>query len=81
MDNSVALVQAYLRINGYFTVTEYPVIALRGDGTYRTATDLDVLAFRFPHAGRLVTGKRPGRDENHFSVDDALRIPTENSTC
>ena len=48
MDNAVALVQAYLRLNGYFTVTEYPVIATRRDGTYRTATDLDVLAFRFP---------------------------------
>ena len=79
MDNSVALVQAYLRINGYFTVTEYPVIASRKDGAYRSATDLDVLAFRFPHAGRLVIDKRPGRDENHFSVDDALRIPAKNS--
>ena len=72
MDNSVALVQAYLRVNGYFTVTEYPVIAARGDGRYRTATDLDVLAFRFPNAGQLVPGNRPARDEDHFSVDDAL---------
>ena len=24
MDNAVALVQAYLRVNGYFTVAEYP---------------------------------------------------------
>lgn len=76
MDNSVALVQAYLRANGYFTVTEYPVIASRGEGQYRTATDLDVLAFRFPNAGRLVPGKRPGRDEDHFSVDDALMTST-----
>ena len=79
MDNSVALVQAYLRINGYFTVTEYPVIAARDDGQYRTATDLDVLAFRFPNAGRLVPGKRPGRDEDHFSVDDALQTTTEHA--
>jgi hypothetical protein len=79
MDSSVALVQAYLRVNGYFTVTEYPVIASRGDGTYRTATDLDVLALRFPNAGRLVPGKRPGRDEDHFSVDDALRTSTEHA--
>ena len=79
MDNSVALVQAYLRINGYFTVTEYPVIAARGDGQYRAATDLDVLAFRFPNAGRLVPGKRPGRDEDHFSVDDALDTTTEHA--
>lgn len=79
MDNSVALVQAYLRVNGYFTVTEYPVIALHGDGTYRTATDLDVLAFRFPNAGQLVLGRRPGRDEDHFSVDDALKTSTEHA--
>ena len=79
MDNSVALVQAYLRINGYFTVTEYPVIASRGDGQYRTATDLDVLAFRFPNAGRLVPGKRPGRDEDHFSVDEVLHTTTEHA--
>ena len=26
MDNAVALVQAYLRVNGYFTVVEYPVL-------------------------------------------------------
>jgi hypothetical protein len=76
VDTSVALVQAYLRVNGYFTVTEYPVIATRGKSEYRTATDLDVLAFRFPGAGRLVPGKHPGRDEEHFSVDDALQTST-----
>lgn len=54
MDPAVGLVEAYLRVNGYFTVTEYPVVeATRHEG-YRTATDLDVLAFRFPGAGRLV---------------------------
>jgi hypothetical protein len=79
MDNSVSLVQAYLRVNGYFTVTEYPVIASRSDGSYRTATDLDVLAFRFPHAGRLVPGKRPGRDEGYYSVDDALQTSAEHA--
>jgi hypothetical protein len=79
MDTSVALVQAYLRINGYFTVTGYPVIATRAKGEYRTATDLDVLAFRFPHAGRLVPGKHPDRDENPFTVDDALETSTEHA--
>lgn len=79
MDNSVALVQAYLRINGYFTVTEYPVIASGGDKLYRTATDLDVLAFRFPGAGRLVPGRRSARDEDHFQVDEALGVSTEHA--
>jgi len=26
MDTAVALVQAYLNVNGYFTVVEYPVL-------------------------------------------------------
>ena len=78
MDNAVALVQAYLRINGYFTVSEYPVVAQRRGG-YRTATDLDILAFRFPHAGRLVPApERPGSlDENHMVIDAALDAPTD----
>lgn len=56
MDNSVALVQAYLRVNGYFTVAEYPIIEAVREGGYREATDLDILAFRFPGAGQLVHG-------------------------
>ena len=53
MDHAVSLVQAYLRVNGYFTVSEYPVIMPASTGGYRTASDLDILAFRFPHAGRM----------------------------
>ena len=54
MDTAVGLVEAYLRVNGYFTVTEYPVVEATRNECYRTATDLDVLAFRFPGAGRLL---------------------------
>lgn len=74
MDSSVALVQAYLRMNGYFTVTEHPVISIGSNGQYQTATDLDVLVFRFPEAGRIVSGTRRGRDEDHTVVDEALGI-------
>ncbi len=28
MDHAVALAEAYLRVNGYFTVTEYPVVVI-----------------------------------------------------
>ena len=35
MDTAVALVQACLRITGYFTVTEYPVIEAMRHGGYR----------------------------------------------
>jgi hypothetical protein len=60
MDTAVALVESYLRINGYFTVAEYPVIAATHDGGYRTVTDLDILGFRLPGAGRLVPEKANG---------------------
>jgi hypothetical protein len=54
MDPAVSLVQAYLYANGFFTVTEYPVVELRPDDEYRSSTDIDILAVRFPHAARLV---------------------------
>ena len=52
MDTAVGLVQSYLYMNGYFTVTEYPVLELIADGEYRSVTDVDVLALRIPGAGR-----------------------------
>lgn len=58
MDAAVGLVQAYLRINGFFTVTEFPIVA-QVHGLGRTLTDVDVLALRFPGAGRWM----PGVDE------------------
>lgn len=79
MDNAVALVQAYLHVNGYFTVCEFPVAEAAVDGGYRTVTDLDVLAFRFPHAGRLVAGlpAAPPDAKAHFEADPILGVPTE----
>jgi len=63
MDSAVAFVQAYLYANGYFTVTEYPVVEAMQHGNFRTATDVDILAVRFPGAGRLVP--RTGRQSEH----------------
>lgn len=51
MDTTVALVQAYLNVNGYFIVVEYPLLEADRGCQARTVTDLDVVAFRFPHAG------------------------------
>ena len=75
MDNAVHLVQTYLRVNGYFTVVEYPVVELR-EG-YRTATDLDVLAFRFPGVHRLIPGSAREREPEPpvFGPDPALQVP------
>ncbi|GMQ94560.1 MAG: hypothetical protein BMS9Abin12_2055 [Acidimicrobiia bacterium] len=50
MDIAVALVRSYLQANGFFTVTEYPILESVGLTT-RNVTDVDVLALRFPGAG------------------------------
>jgi hypothetical protein len=75
-DPAVAIVQSYLRVNGYFTVTEHPIVEAAKGGGHRTVTDLDVLAFRFPGAGRsLVTG-RPESDPaaHRYAPDPGLGI-------
>lgn len=72
MDNAVALVQAYLQVNGYFTITEYPVLEANRTGI-EVVTDLDVLAFRFPGAGRLIPSQRRGKDQWLTSVDPMLQ--------
>jgi len=51
VDTAVALVQSYLYANGFFTVTEYPILETLEPGASRTVTDIDVLAVRFPGAG------------------------------
>ena len=49
MDTSVALVQAYLHVNGYFTVAEYPVLeAFRGEHARSSRIST------FWHSGSLV---------------------------
>lgn len=78
MDTAVALVQAYLNINGYFTVVEYPVLEASRRGPARSVTDLDVLAFRFTGAGHQVIGGR-GRQwpaGRAFEPDPLLGCPS-----
>jgi hypothetical protein len=76
MDNAVALVQAYLHVNGYFTVTEYPILEALKDGNYRA--DIDILACRFPGAGLLVSSSGgTGRESIEiFAPDPELGIPS-----
>jgi hypothetical protein len=48
MDAAVAVVKSYLELCGYFVLTELPVRVADQHG-YHDATDLDILAVRFPH--------------------------------
>jgi len=48
MDIAVNLVETYLRLNGYLTISEFEVQERRPDGEFRSVTDIDVMALRFP---------------------------------
>lgn len=65
MDNAVALVQAFLRLHGYLTVTEFPVVRVASGGGQECLTDLDVLAFRFGEASG------PGEAMHHPAESEA----------
>jgi hypothetical protein len=67
MDTAVALVRSYLQANGFFTVTEYPILEMIGEATPRTVTDVDVLGLRFPGAGGVGSDATTG----------GLRIPVD----
>lgn len=79
MDTAVALVGAYLRFNGYISIPEQPILV--GEGRpwkYHTATDLDTLAVRFPHAAIVVPrdgGGPPWEDEDlKLAIDPMLDL-------
>lgn len=79
MDHAVALVETYLRLNGFFTVSEYPVIRPDQSGDFRTVTDLDLLAFRFPGVDRGRTAQERGGSGSSgaalFIPDPELSVP------
>ena len=74
MDHAVSLVQAYLQLNGYFTSAEYPIIAGAGRNGFRTITDIDILAFRFPSGVPVLQGRKTPQGLDITDVDDGLGI-------
>jgi len=48
MDIAVNLVENYLRLNGYLTLSEFEVQRRVKGGHYKTVTDVDIMAVRFP---------------------------------
>jgi len=78
MDPAVAMVRSYLQANGYFTATEVPVLeALKGNRA-RIATDLDILAVRFPGSKGIMAGRprRHGRGGRRKDIELHLQDPT-----
>lgn len=78
MDHAVALVQAYLQLNGYFTSAEYPIIAGTARSGFRALTDIDILAFRFPTGEPIAGhGRKAPKGLDVSGLDPGLAIPTD----
>lgn len=56
MDPAVALVQAYLQLNGYLTIAESPIAGGGLDGS-SAVTDVDCIALRFPSLRRSLLAR------------------------
>jgi len=76
MDTAVGLVNAYLHVNGYFTVTEYPVIESDPHGA-RSRTDLDILAVHFADAGQFVINGHKPNKTRVIPSDPRLNCPAK----
>lgn len=77
MSNARSLVQAYLHVNGYFAVADFPLLRSRPPGGVRLVTDLDLLAFRLAGSGcePAWTGSRGITAASGFEPDPALCCP------
>lgn len=72
MDTAVSLVKTYLQSNGFFTVTEYPILEAVASGAHRTVTDVDVMGIRFPGAGAMTA--ESSTSGLHIDPDPALDL-------
>lgn len=74
MDIAVNLVESYLRLTGYLTVSEFEIQGRAEDGSFATITDVDVVGFRSP--GPVYLGDPHGDDESRLVLieDPALQL-------
>lgn len=68
------LVEAYLRLNGYLTLSEIEVQARGADGSYTTLTDVDIVGLRFP--GDMYAAEPSPEEESRMLLitDDVLDL-------
>lgn len=76
MNAGVAVVRAYLRLNGYLVLDEVPIVLPDGLGGYRTHTDVDIVAVRFPRV-RMGVPDAEGRIADPIDTDPTLDVPAD----
>jgi hypothetical protein len=77
MDIAVNLVENYLRLCGYLTVSEFEVQRREPDGSYKTVTDIDVMALRMP--GEVFVSDPHDEDESVLLMldDPVLQLESD----
>jgi hypothetical protein len=71
MDIAVNLVENYLRLTGYLTLSEFEVQRRDRDGQYRSITDVDIMAVRMPEVAGGPEAEATGLV---LLVDEELRL-------
>lgn len=74
VDIAVDLVEAYLRMNGFFTVSELEIQREVSPGVFQTLTDVDILAVRFPGPLYVADSHGHGPSPNLLVEDPVLRL-------
>ena len=74
MDIAVNLVENYLRLTGYMTLSEFEVQRRDEKGRFKTVTDIDIMAIRFPGDVYLGDPHRPADSELLVIQDPALEL-------
>jgi hypothetical protein len=74
VDIAVNLVESYLRLNGYLTLSEFEIQGRDADGGFTTITDVDIVAMRSP--GDVYLGDPHDADDCRLLLieDPALRL-------
>jgi hypothetical protein len=74
VDAGVDLVESYLRLNGYATLSEFQIHRRLPDGSYEALTDVDVVGIRFP--GEVYAADPFNSPDPHFLLieDDQLHL-------
>lgn len=74
MDVAVNLVESYLRLNGYLTLSELEIQSRNDLGTYDTLTDVDIVGLRFPGDTYVADAHAPTQARLLLLGDDVLDI-------
>ncbi len=74
MDTAVELVEIYLRLNGYLTLSEWQIQTLSDSGQWQTLTDVDILGLRFPGNVYLADVHDPVQREAMRMTADLLML-------